>query len=46
VTVVDLRWHGSGVVELTYRDATSRMGNELLYRDCEPRYERSCKTGF
>ncbi|MBV8268516.1 MAG: DEAD/DEAH box helicase family protein, partial [Planctomycetaceae bacterium] len=39
VTVVDVRWHGSAVVELTYKDATGRLGNELLYRDREPGIE-------
>ncbi|MGH7965355.1 MAG: hypothetical protein ACRERD_26685, partial [Candidatus Binatia bacterium] len=32
VTVVDVQWHGSAVVELTYKDAAGRLGNELLYR--------------
>src|SRR5207249_3145931 len=36
VTVVDVKWHGSTVVELTYRDAAGRLGSELLYRDREP----------
>src|SRR3954447_9678700 len=39
VTVVDVRWHGSAVVELTYKDATGRLGSELLYRDREPTIE-------
>ena len=36
VTVVDIKWHGSSVVELTYKDASGRLGSELLYRDREP----------
>ena len=36
VTVVDVRWFGSAAVELTYKDAAGRLGNELLYRDREP----------
>jgi Domain of unknown function (DUF3883)/SNF2-related domain len=36
VTVVDVKWHGSVVVELTYKDASGRLGSELLYRDREP----------
>jgi superfamily II DNA or RNA helicase len=36
VTVVDVKWHGSTVVELTYKDASGRLGSELLYRDREP----------
>ena len=39
VTVVDVHWHGSSVVELTYKDSTGRVGNELLYRDREPDLE-------
>ena len=39
VTVVDVRWHGSAVVELTYKDAAGRLGSELLYRDREPTIE-------
>ncbi len=37
VTVIDIKWHGSSVVELTYRDTAGRLGSELLYRDDEPR---------
>jgi hypothetical protein len=36
VTVVDVKWHGSTVVELIYKDASGRLGSELLYRDREP----------
>ena len=39
VTVVDVRWHGSAVIELTYRDAMGHLGSELLYRDREPTLE-------
>lgn len=39
VTVIDIKWHGSQVVELTYKDANGRPGNELLYRDREPQLE-------
>lgn len=35
VTVVDVKWHGSAVVELTYKDPSGRLGSELLYRDRE-----------
>jgi len=35
VTVVDVKWFGSDVVELTYKDASGRPDNELLYRDRE-----------
>src|SRR5215207_2532442 len=39
VTVVDVKWHGTTVVELTYKDASGRLGSELLYRDREPSLE-------
>jgi hypothetical protein len=35
VTVVDVKWFGSDVVELTYKDASGPPGNELLYRERE-----------
>ena len=39
VTVVDVKWFGSSVVELTYKDSNGRLGNELIYRDREPSLE-------
>ena len=36
VTVVDVQWHGSAVMELTYKDAAGHLGHELLFRDHEP----------
>jgi len=39
ITVVDVKWFGSSVIELTYKDATGRLGSELLYRDREPMLE-------
>jgi superfamily II DNA or RNA helicase len=39
VTVVDVRWHGSDVVELTYNEANGLPGRVLLYRDAEPTLE-------
>ncbi|HEY9872466.1 MAG TPA: helicase-related protein [Candidatus Obscuribacterales bacterium] len=39
VTVVDVKWFGSDVIELTYKDASGRPGNELLYRDRETTLE-------
>ncbi len=39
VTIIDAKWHGSAVVELTYKDASGRLGSELLYRDREPTLE-------
>jgi len=35
VSVVDIKWHGSNVVELTYKDPDGKLGNELLYRENE-----------
>ncbi|HJT59100.1 MAG TPA: helicase-related protein, partial [Ktedonobacteraceae bacterium] len=39
VTVIDVKWHGSIGVELTYKDAGGRPGTELLYRDSESMLE-------
>ena len=39
VTVVNVQWHGSDVLELTYKDAAGKVGNELLYRYREPDLE-------
>jgi hypothetical protein len=35
ITIVDAQWHGSDVVELTYKDASGALGNELVFRDKE-----------
>jgi hypothetical protein len=39
ITVVNVQWHGSDVVELTYKDLVGRIGQELLYRSDEARLE-------
>jgi superfamily II DNA or RNA helicase len=39
VTVIDVKWIGSVAIELTYKDTTGNLGNELLYRDREPTLE-------
>jgi superfamily II DNA or RNA helicase len=39
VTVVDVKWLGSAVAELVYKDPGGRLGHELLYRDREPHLE-------
>ena len=39
VTVIAQKWHGSDVLELTYKDPSGRPGNELLFRDREPTLE-------
>jgi len=39
VSVIDVKWIGEAAVELTYKDAAGRLGNELIYRDREPTLE-------
>ena len=39
VTISDVRWHGTSVVEVTYKESSGRLGSELLYRDREPTLE-------
>jgi superfamily II DNA or RNA helicase len=39
VTINDVRWIGTVAIEVTYKDAGGRLGNELLYRDREPTLE-------
>ena len=39
ITVVDVRWIGSTAIELTYKDESGNLGNELIYRDSEPALE-------
>ncbi len=39
VTVVQVQWFGSEALELTYKDPTGKVANELLYRHDEPRIE-------
>ena len=39
VTVVATAWFGSEALELTYKDPSGRVANELLYRHDEPRIE-------
>ncbi len=39
ITIVDAQWHGSDVVELTYKDASGSLGHELMFRDREPTLE-------
>jgi SNF2 family DNA or RNA helicase len=35
VTVINIKWYGSDIVELTYRDQKGQPHTELLYRDRE-----------
>jgi hypothetical protein len=37
IRIVQVEWHGSNALTLTYTDASGRPGQELLYRDDEPR---------
>src|SRR5215212_10063461 len=39
VTVVNVQWHGSEALELTYKTPEGRVANELLYRYDESRIE-------
>src|SRR6202795_4874822 len=39
VTVVSVQWFGSEALELTYKDPSGQLGNQLLYRDNEPAIE-------
>ncbi|GAB4329258.1 MAG: helicase-related protein [Calditrichia bacterium] len=39
VTVINVQWFGSEALELTYKDASGRVANRLLYRHDEPQLE-------
>jgi hypothetical protein len=39
VSVVNTQWFGSEALELTYKDPTGKVGNELLYRHDEQRFK-------
>ena len=39
VSVVGVHWFGSEAVELTYKTATGKVANELLYRHDEERIQ-------
>ena len=39
VTVVSVQWFGSEALELTYKTASGKVANELIYRHDEPRLE-------
>ncbi len=38
-TIVNVQWHGSAALELTYKTPEGKVANELLYRHDEPRIE-------
>jgi len=35
VNIMDVKWHGENVLEVTYKDEGGGLGNELLFRDRE-----------
>lgn len=39
ITIVNIQWFGSEAMEITYKTADGKLGNELLYRHDEPRLE-------
>lgn len=39
VTILSVQWHGSDIVEVSYRGTTGNLGNELLFRDRESTLE-------
>jgi hypothetical protein len=45
VEVFDAKWHGTNVVELTYKAPDGKPGNELLFRDREPSLEAFHRLG-
>lgn len=44
VTIINVQWHGSDVVEVTYKDGSGVLGNELIFRDREPELEIAKKN--
>ncbi len=38
-SVVTVKWFGSEALELTFKDASGKLGNQLLYRHDEPRLD-------
>ena len=38
-TVIDTQWIGTDAIEITYKDSSGRLGNELIYRDRESMLE-------
>ncbi len=43
IEVVDVKWFGTGAIELTFKDVQGKPGNELLYRTDENRLEVGVK---
>ena len=45
VTVVQAQWHASDAVTITYRTEQGKLGDEIVYREDEPRLDRA-KVGL
>jgi superfamily II DNA or RNA helicase len=43
VEVLDVKWFGTSAIEVTFKDAQGKPGNELLYRSDEARLELHAK---
>ncbi len=39
VTIINVKWHGDSVVEVTYKDSSGQPGNKLIFREEEPTLE-------
>jgi SNF2 family DNA or RNA helicase len=39
VTIVDVRWFGNEAIEITYKDSSGKVANQLLYRSDELTFE-------
>jgi hypothetical protein len=39
ITIIEAKWHGSDVIELTYKDSNGHPYTELLFRDRESTLE-------
>ncbi|MDN3687238.1 helicase-related protein [Cyclobacterium jeungdonense] len=39
VEVIDVAWHGTDVIEITFKEPNGNVNNEVLYRDSEPDLE-------
>ncbi|MDR2161668.1 MAG: hypothetical protein LBO77_05980, partial [Desulfovibrio sp.] len=35
VTIVAVKWYGTGVLEVTFKNSKGELGNQLVYRDAE-----------
>jgi len=45
VEVIDAVWHGTDVIEITFKDSLGNPNNEILYRDNEPNLEIVTASG-